>query len=80
VLHNWLFIGQSTVVIAIAFIFTQKVGGLYKKLLIHEFQPVTSSKSNTKPRKQESSLETKPARKNENASVASTTPALAHAV
>jgi len=60
-------------VIAIAFIFTQKVGGLYKKLLIHEFQPVTSSKSKTKQRTQESSLETKPARKNENASVASTT-------
>ena len=64
-------------VIAIAFIFTQKVSGLYKKLLIHEFQPVTSSKSNTKQRTQESSLETKPARKKENASVASTTPALA---
>ena len=64
-------------VIAIAFVFTQKVSGLYKKLLIHEFQPVTSSKSNTKQRTQKSSLETKPARKKENASIASTTPALA---
>ena len=60
-------------VICAAFIFTQKVGGLYKKYLIRKFHPITSSKSKTKQRTQETSLETQPDRKNENASNVSTT-------
>ena len=66
-------------VIAIAFIFTHKVSGLYKQLLLREFLPIASSKSSKKQRIQLSLLETKPARRNESAHVVSTTSALAQA-
>ena len=59
-------------VICLAFIFTQKVGKLYKDLLFSSVSVKTTSKSNAKQSTQESSLPVKYNRKSENQSVAST--------
>ena len=55
-------------VICAAFIFTQKIVGLYKKLLLPSFYQIISSKTNST---QESSLKFKCARKNNVASTKS---------
>ena len=58
-------------VICMAFIFTQKIVGLYKKLLTPSFYSMTTSKNSSKQRTQESSLKIQCSRKSANVSIKS---------